>query len=92
MDNTKLIYFSGCPNAQQARNVLLELKIEFDIILQEELPVGNPYLRYSSPTILHNDKIITGYLHEDGCRACTVESISESLVLERLKYLRSKQD
>ncbi len=48
MSEYKLIYFKGCPNYQQAEELLKEVGLEFKTICQDELNASDPLKNYSS--------------------------------------------
>ena len=56
----KLIYFKGCPNAKRLEYLLDKLGRKFKSIEQSDLPKGHPFRKYSSPTLLCDQKIVFG--------------------------------
>lgn len=69
MSRIELVYFEGCPNVERARTVIRSIMIEFSEVKQDHLAQGDPYRRYSSPTILVDGKIIVG--SENEAAACS---------------------
>lgn len=94
MDNIKFIYFEGCPEAKNVRSALLVAGIyDFEVIVQDKLLEGNPYLKFSSPSVLDNGELIYG-IRTDGERAsCTFDVINfvdDLKLIERLRQLNNK--
>ncbi len=56
----KLIYFSGCPNVQPAKDLIASAGLAADEVDQDDLPESDPLRGYSSPTLLIGDKILFG--------------------------------
>ncbi|MGE4131433.1 MAG: MerC family mercury resistance protein [Bdellovibrionales bacterium] len=83
MTDVKLIYFSGCPNAEKARSALEATKIPFAAIEQTALTPGSPYRLYSSPTILNGETILYGSKSGDG-GGCSLDTPTSSGILEKL--------
>ena len=77
-----LIYFSGCPNVEAARNALLEMNEPFDEINQDQLSPGDPLLKYTSPTVLLNGDIIFGASTDGESRGCSAEKVDIRALLE----------
>lgn len=77
MEDIKLIYFDGCPEAKNVRSALLIAGIyDFEVIVQDKLASGDPYLKFSSPSVLAGNELIYG-LRTDGERAsCTFDVIN----------------
>ena len=90
MNDMKLIYFEGCPNSEQAREVLLTFQCDFDVIKQDDLKEGDPYLQYSSPTILNGGEIIFGQKIDPNSSACSAEKIDEKLIKQKFLISRDK--
>lgn len=84
MSDVKLIYFEGCPNSKHARSALLTSQIDFDVIKQDDLKESDPYLQYSSPTILKNNEIIFGQEIGPNSSACSAEKFDENLIMQKL--------
>ncbi len=84
MTDLKLIYFEGCPNAKDARALLLTSMVDFEVIKQDDLPGNHPMREYSSPSILNGDEIIFGYKIDPGSSACSAEKLNESLIQSKL--------
>ncbi len=60
MNDIKLIFFEGCPNAERVRQALQESEIEFVELDQNILDGKDDYNNYTSPTVIKNDKVILG--------------------------------
>lgn len=93
MEKVKFIYFDGCPEAKNVRSALLVAGIyDFEIIVQDQLPEGNPYLKFSSPSVLADEELIYG-IRTDGERSsCTfdmINSMDDNSLIERFKELKS---
>jgi hypothetical protein len=67
----RLVYFEGCPNAQEMIDIVHKTGRDFDRIDQSALPPEDPFQRYSSPTLLWNDRIVFGVLLE-GAGGCSL--------------------
>lgn len=92
MDDIKFIYFEGCPEAKNVRSALLVAGIyDFDVMVQDKLQEGDPYLKFSSPSVLAGEELIYG-IRTDGERAsCTfdlINSIDNQKLIERFRELR----
>jgi hypothetical protein len=96
MDEIKLIYFNGCPEAKNVRRALLVGGIyDFEVIVQDNLPSGDPYLKFSSPSVLAGSELIYG-IRTDGEKAsCTFDVINfvdDQKLIERFReVVRSLQ-
>jgi hypothetical protein len=67
----ELVFFSGCPNVMKARETIRASgTLSFAEIEQDRLPLKHPYLRFSSPTILADGKIVGG--SENSAAACSM--------------------
>ncbi len=88
MKKLQLIYFEGCPNAKDAKDVLSASGLDFEIVKQEELSSENPLLCYSSPIILQKGEIIFGSKIDLGSSACSVQKINKEELLKKLKTNR----
>jgi hypothetical protein len=62
----RLVYFEGCSNAPKMIEALREIGLDFDRIDQSALSPDDPFLGYSSPTLLRNDRIVFGSVLEGG--------------------------
>ena len=60
MENIKLVYFRGCPNYKSVKKLLTRIGVSFDEINQDDLSDGHPLKRFTSLTILKNEKLIFG--------------------------------
>ncbi len=82
-DVVKLIYFEGCPLAKDAKTALLTAGIyDFEVIKQNELAVDDPYHHYSSPSIVHGNRLILG--STTNSRACTTDKIDSSIIARKI--------
>ena len=91
MDNIKFIYFNGCPEAKNVRSALLVAGIyDFEVIVQDQLPSGDPHLKFSSPSVLADNELIYG-IRTDGERSsCTFDVINfvdDKNLIERFRQL-----
>lgn len=85
MDNIKLIYFEGCPEAKNAKSALLSSGIsDFEIIEQGTLNEDHPLKRYSSPSILKNGELILGSKLAPGASACSYQRIDPEEIKNKL--------
>jgi hypothetical protein len=86
MPKVELIFFSSCPNVNRAREVLRAAHFDkFTEVNQDDLEENNPYLQYSSPTVLIDGQIIAG--SKSSSAACSfIDWTSVSLNLARLSY------
>ena len=83
-----LIYFTGCPNAEDARKTLLDLSASYDEVNQDELSPGDARLKYTSPTILLNGEILFGS-HTDGeSRGCSIERLDVEALANAIKAIK----
>ena len=80
-----LVYFSDCPNAIEAREILERSGLQFYAVNQDQLSKNDPLLGYSSPSILVNGALIFGSKTHDGARGCSVIRIDESVLIRRLR-------
>jgi glutaredoxin len=69
----RLIFFQGCPNAIRARNLLRELGLAYEEISQDDLPLSHALRGYSSPTVLHGEKIIFGSKTGENSGGCSLD-------------------
>ncbi|MBC76017.1 MAG: hypothetical protein CME64_08365 [Halobacteriovoraceae bacterium] len=60
MPTIKVLYFNGCPNAEQVFKLLQKEDIPFEIVDQDNLPKGHDWNNYSSPSIFANEKLVYG--------------------------------
>ncbi len=60
MNEIKLLYFEGCPNAVRVKEMLLQMGHAFQEIRQDRLSENDPLRKFSSPTILKDHEIIYG--------------------------------
>ncbi len=81
----RLVYFSGCPRAPDAKLAIEGAGIViYDVVVQDGLPANHADRRYSSPSILIGDLIAYGGL-QDGAGACSAGRLSSDRILELLK-------
>lgn len=94
MNNIKFIYFNGCPEAKNIRSALLAAGIyDFDVIVQDQLPEGNPYLKFSSPSVLADNELIYGIRTDEEKASCTfdvINSVDDKNLIKRFQELKSK--
>jgi hypothetical protein len=77
MCNVELIYFSLCPNTDRAREVLRNYFEKFTEVNQDDLEENDPYLRFSSPTILIDGQVVAGSVSSSSaCSVINWDSIS----------------
>ncbi len=82
MPKVELVFFEGCPNIERARQEIRNSGIEsFSEVRQNGLPDESPYMKYSSPTVLLNGKVVVG--GECGAAACSM--IDWRSLAERIK-------
>lgn len=93
MADIKFIYFEGCPEAKNLRAALLLAGInDFKVIIQDTLPKGDPYLKFSSPSILLEDELIYGIRTDGELASCTFDTINfvdEKSLIERFRQLKN---
>ena len=58
MAEWKLIYFEGCPNADNARAILAQSGRAFEEVPQDDLPENDSLRAYTSPTILLGESVV----------------------------------
>lgn len=94
MGNIKFIYFNGCPEAKNIRSALLVAGIyDFEVIVQDQLPSGDPYLKFSSPSVLAGDELIYGIRTDRESASCTFDVINfvdDQKLIERFRQLNTK--
>lgn len=94
MDEIKFIYFEGCPEAKNIRASLLVAGIyDFKVIVQDQLPEGNPYLKFSSPSVLAGEELIYGIRTDTERASCTfdvVNLVDDKKLTERFRELKFK--
>ncbi|HXH73445.1 MAG TPA: MerC domain-containing protein [Bacteriovoracaceae bacterium] len=92
MNDIKLVYFEGCPEAKNIRAALLNAGVfDFQVIIQGELPDESPYRRLSSPSVLKNEEIIYGIRTDGQISTCTFDRIDSRdgiALIERFKELK----
>lgn len=90
MNNVKLIFFKGCPEADKVREALLKAGIlDFEMIPQDDLPKGHSYLKLSSPSVISGDELIYGIRTSGELSSCTFDAINT--VDEKKLVLRFKE-
>lgn len=82
MTELKLIYFQGCPNADQAREILAQSGRAFQEVRQDDLPENDPLRRFTSPTILLGEKIVFGMASGDA--GCSITGLDAANILEQI--------
>ncbi|MBC76157.1 MAG: hypothetical protein CME64_09090 [Halobacteriovoraceae bacterium] len=81
----KLIYFSGCPEAKNARAALLNAGAEkFDVVVQDKLSDDDPYRLYSSPSILKGDEILYGQKIKKNSSACSYQKLNSEKLRKKI--------
>ena len=55
-----LISFEGCQNAEKARKLLRTYGLDFEDVIQDDLPENHPHRKYTSPSILKEGQVIYG--------------------------------
>lgn len=79
----KLIFFKGCPNYQPAIDLLNEVGLNFETICQDDLEDSSSFKKYSSPTLLLDEKIIFGSLAIGG--GCSLQLPNKEDLLKILE-------
>jgi len=72
LNRLTLIYFRDCPNAGRARQLLQDLGFEFQEVVQDELSPDSRLRRYTSPTLLSEDRLVFGGELGQGGTGCTM--------------------
>lgn len=94
MDKIKFIYFEGCPEAKNVRSALLVAGIyDFEVIVQDQLPKGNPNLKFSSPSVIAGEELIYGIRTDGEKTSCTFDVINfadDIKLIERFKELMTQ--
>lgn len=86
MNQVKLIYFEGCPEAKNVRATLLTAGIyDFEVILQNKFPEGHEYRNFSSPSLLNGNELIYGTRIDGGMGSCTLSSGDLTKILQNIK-------
>jgi len=68
MEPLTLLYFEGCPYAEQARRILRDTGHPFTSVRMDALPAGHPQRGYTSPSILLGGRVLYGMgAGETGC-------------------------
>lgn len=92
MNDIKLVYFEGCPEAKNIRAALLNAGVyDFQIIIQNELPEKSPYRHLSSPSVLKDEELIYGIQTDSQVSTCTFDYIKlsdETALVESFKKLK----
>lgn len=81
--NVTLITFRSCPNADKARLALKNIGVSFTDVISDELPANHLWRRYSSPSILQDEKLVFGS-DQGGDGACSLKVPTENELKERL--------
>lgn len=93
MDEVKLIYFEGCPEAKNVRAALLNAGVfGFTVILQDELPKEDPLRKLSSPSVLKGQELIYGIRTNGDVASCTFDYINfvdEAALVKRFAELKT---
>lgn len=92
MNDIKLIYFEGCPEAKNVRAALLNAGIyDFQVIHQEKLTSDDSLRKLSSPSVLKGEELIYGIRTSGEISTCTFDFINftdEKRLIERFKELK----
>lgn len=84
----QIIYFAGCPIFEDVKNALIEADIDdFELIKQDDLPSGNRFRKFSSPSILINNELVFGSRTDHS--SCSMGKPSIKDLKERLAALSS---
>jgi glutaredoxin len=83
MTSIQLITFNGCPNADKFRNILSHVGINFEDVVQDKLEENHPLKRYSSPTILIDNRVLVGSQSNGG--GCSVINVSIEELEKKIK-------
>lgn len=84
-----MIYFEGCPNTEKSRKILREIGVNFDEVCLDNLTIDSPYLVYSSPTLLMDEKMVFGSTTVGNSMACSIDLPSTEETLRRIEQLNS---
>ena len=90
MPRIELVYFTGCPNVDDARANLTEalsargLPVEWDEWDQLEVDTPERVKQYSSPTVLVNDRDVTGAMAVGAMACCAGGAPKVDQILEAL--------
>lgn len=84
-----LVYFEGCPNADEAKRRIRNAGIDFLDQKQDLLPKGHPHLNYSSPTLLFGEQIIFGAMTSGAVGGCSLDIPEAHEIRDRLNALSS---
>lgn len=86
--NITLIYFEGCPHAENSKALLKKLEVDFEAVDQNKLDANDRLLGYSSPSILIKGDLIYGSKIHGSKGGCSIEPLSieklESLIRIRM--------
>ena len=81
----KLIYFSGCPEAKNARAALLNAGVEkFEVVVQDKLNDDDPHRHYSSPSILKGNEILYGQKLKKNTSACSYQKLDSEKLRKKI--------
>ena len=92
MNDVTLVYFEGCPEAKNIRAALLNAGVvDFKVIMQDELPEGDPLRKVSSPSVLKGHELIYGIYTNGDIASCTFDSsssVDESSLVKKFRELK----
>lgn len=92
MNEVKLIYFEGCPEAKNVRAALLNAGVyDFEVIKQDSLSPDHELRKLSSPSVMKGNELIYGIKTNGEISSCTFDSVNfvdESQLVQRFKELR----
>jgi hypothetical protein len=73
MARFELVYFTGCPLVERARQILRDRGVTAVTELnQDKLPSDHPYQKLTSPSILRDGKLLLGSRDGQGGRNCSI--------------------
>lgn len=86
MNQVKLIYFEGCPEAKNVRAALLTAGIyDFEVIIQNKLPKDHEFRNFSSPCLLSGHELVYGTRINGDMGSCTFGTGDLSQILLNIK-------
>lgn len=86
MNQVKLVYFEGCPEAKNVRAALLTAGIyDFEVIIQNKIPQDDEYKNFTSPSVLNGDELVYGTKINVDMGACTYNSGDLNKCIQKIK-------
>jgi len=67
-----LIYFRACPNSDKVKETIREAGLDFKAVEQDDLDRDDPFLNYSSPSILLDGTILFGAKTDSKTGSCSI--------------------